>query len=67
MVGRSTYLLEWTKNGRLENGGMEGIDEFQSCPCNNRFELFRQGSNEDEIVRRNISRLILQLRRVGWK
>lgn len=67
MVGRSTYLLEWTKNGRLENGGMEGIDEFQSCPCNNRLELFGQGSNEDEIVRRNISRLILQLRRVGWK
>lgn len=67
MVGRSTYLLEWTKNGRLENGGTEGIDEFQSCPCNNRLELFRQGSNEDEIVRRNISQLILQLRRVGWK
>lgn len=45
MVGRSTYLLEWTKNGRLENGGTEGIDEFQSCPCNNRLELFGQGSN----------------------
>lgn len=46
-VGRSTYLLEWTKNERLEEGKWwnrewEGIDEFRSCP-DNRLELFEQG------------------------
>lgn len=63
-VGRSTYLLEWTKNGRLEEGKWwnrrwEGIDEFQSCP-DNRLELFEQGSNGRDCLKEYFS-LILQL------